>query len=72
MNLHLPPEVGILTFIWFVGAIVIGFILEFFYVLNGQPSISDQVVTLFKQWPTFGMLFGLVVGLLLGHWFWRS
>lgn len=67
----LPEDVGILTLVLAVGTLVAWFALEFFYVLNGQPTVSEQVVTLFRQWPTFGMLFGLIVGLLLGHWFWR-
>lgn len=68
----MPENVGILTLLLSIVTLVAWFALEFFYVLNGQPSISDQIVTLFKQWPTFGMLFALVIGLLLGHWFWRS
>jgi hypothetical protein len=68
----LPDEVGIATFVLTIATLAAWFALEFVYVLNGKPSISDQVVTLFRQWPPFGMLVGLVVGLLLGHWFWRQ
>jgi hypothetical protein len=67
----LPEDVGIATFWLFVVTVVAWFALEFFYAFNGAPTISTQIITLFKQWPTFGMLFGLVVGLLLGHWFWH-
>ena len=46
--------------------------LEFWYVLRGKPSISARVWAVYAQWPPLGMLTGLVVGLLLGHWFWRQ
>lgn len=45
------------------------FALEFWRVLHHEASISQQVQGLFRVWPTVGMLFGLIGGLLLGHWF---
>lgn len=65
----LPAHVGILTLVLLIVTIAAWFALEFFYVLNGQPSISEQVWILYAQWPALGMFSGLVVGLLLGHFF---
>jgi len=69
---NLPPEVGLMTPILALGTLAVWFVLEMFYIWNGMPSISTQISTLYHQWPTFGMLFALVVGLLLGHWFWTK
>ena len=66
------PNFGILTLVLAIITLVVWLVLEFALVLTGQPSISTQIVNLFEQWPPFGMLFGLVVGLLMGHWFWRE
>lgn len=69
LPLELPADVGILTLVLLAATIVSWFALEFFYVLNGQPSISEQVWILYAQWPALGMFGGLIVGLLLGHFF---
>ena len=66
----IPDDVGILTLVLAVATLVAWTALELFYVWGGQPSISEQIWTLFRAWPTFGVLFALVVGLLMGHWFW--
>ena len=57
------------TFILFLVSVVAWFSLEFWRVLRGDTSISQQIQGLFRQWPTLGMLGGLTVGLLLGHFF---
>jgi len=67
--MHLPPEVGLLTLVLAIVSLVAWTALEFFYVLNGLPSISEQIWRLYAQWPPIGMLSGLIVGLLLGHFF---
>lgn len=46
--------------------------LEFWRVLRGDKSISEQVWDLYRIWPPLGMLSGLGVGLLLAHFFWRQ
>jgi len=45
------------------------FALEFWYVLRGKPSISGRVWSLNQRWPALGMLAGLIVGLLMAHFF---
>ena len=68
--MKLPPEVGLLTPVLALATVGAWLALELAYIWTGQPSVSQQIITLFTQWPTFGLLFGLIVGLLLGHWFW--
>ncbi len=53
---------GIATFLAWAG-------LELWFVAHGQTTISGRVQGLFRTWPTLGMLSGLVVGLLLAHFF---
>jgi len=69
---QLPDAVGLATPVLAAGTLAAWVGLEIFYVQTGKPTISTQIVRLYRQWPTFGMLWGLVVGLLLGHWFWRD
>lgn len=60
------------TLILFLATVVAWFGLEFWRILRGDKSISEQVWDLYRRWPTLGMLSGLGVGLLLAHFFWRS
>lgn len=57
------------TFILFIITVLAWFALEFWRVLRGDQSISQQIWDLYKKWPPLGMLSGLVVGLLMGHFF---
>ena len=60
------------TFLLFLITVIAWFALEFIRVLRGDKSISQQVWDLYAQWPALGMLSGLIVGLLMGHFFFRS
>jgi hypothetical protein len=60
------------TFALFIITVLAWFALEFWRVLRGKPSISEQVWDLYARWPALGMLSGLVVGILLGHFFFRA
>lgn len=57
------------TFFLFIITVVAWFGLEFWRVGRGDKSISEQIWDLYRRWPTLGMLAGLVVGLLMGHFF---
>jgi hypothetical protein len=57
------------TLILGIVTVLAWFALEFWRVLRGESSISQQIQGLYKVWPTVGMLFGLITGLLLAHWF---
>lgn len=60
------------TLILFILTVLAWFGLEFWRVLRGDKSISEQVWDLYARWPALGMFSGLVVGILLGHFFFRS
>lgn len=57
------------TFVLFLVTVVAWFALEFWRILRGDTSISQQIWELQKRWPTLGMLSGLVTGILLAHFF---
>lgn len=65
-------EVGLATPVLAAGTVAAWFGLEIFYVMTDRPTISTQLVRFYRQWPTLGLLWGLVAGLLMGHWFWRD
>ena len=44
--------------------------IETWYIASNQKTISERVRDLFRLYPPFGFLVGLVSGLLLGHFFW--
>ena len=58
-----------MTLALFVLTVVAWFGLEFWFVLRGKPSISGRIWAVYHQWPPLGMLTGLVVGMLLAHFF---
>lgn len=64
-------NVGLATPILAAGTLAVWLGLEVYYVQTKRPTISDQLVAFNRDWPTFGVLFSLVTGLLMGHWFWR-
>lgn len=55
--------------ILFFGSVIAAFIIEFYRVFTGKPTISEKVRDLDRLWPSAGFLGALVVGLLLGHFF---
>jgi Na+/H+ antiporter NhaC len=57
------------TFILFIVTVVAWFGLEFWRVFRGDITISEQIRNLHKLWPAIGFLAALVVGLLIGHFF---
>lgn len=59
------------TLILFLVTLIAWFALEFWRVLHHEASISDQIRMLDKSWHALAMLAGLVVGLLMGHWFFQ-
>lgn len=60
------------TWVLLVATIVVWFAVEFWLVARGKPTISTEFTRLYAKWPMFGVLMALVVGLLIGHWFWTS
>ena len=58
-----------MTLVLFLVTVVAWFALEFYFVLNHRASISGRVWALAQRWPPIGMLTGLVVGILLAHFF---
>lgn len=65
-------EVGLATPILAAVTLVAWLALELYYVRTGRPTVSTQLIRFNEQWPTFSTLWGLVTGLLMGHWFWRK
>lgn len=57
------------TFALFAVCVIAWFVLEFARIFSGRPSVSSQVKALYDRWPPLGMLTGLVVGILLAHFF---
>ncbi len=57
--------------ILFVVCVVAWLALEAFLLATGQATVSRRGRDLFYTYPPIGMLAGLVVGLLLGHFFWQ-
>ena len=43
---------------------------EFWALLTGRKLITTHVREIYRAYPPMGMLVGLIVGLLLGHFFW--
>ncbi len=59
-----------MTLTLFVITVLAWVILEFYFVfVRHEASISGRIWEAATQWPPLGMLTGLVVGLLLGHFF---
>lgn len=51
-------------------AVVAFFAIEIRYIMRGEPTISQHVREAYLSYPAWGFLAGLVLGLLLGHFFW--
>jgi hypothetical protein len=60
------------TVILFFATVVAWLALELYFVYRGQPTISERVRLLYGRFPALGLLAGLVIGLLLGHFFWAG
>jgi hypothetical protein len=58
-----------LTLLLFIVTVLAWFALEFWYVLRGEPSISGRIWAANKAWPPLAMFTALIIGLLLGHFF---
>jgi hypothetical protein len=58
------------TLLLVTGTVVAWFAVEFYLIWKKQPTISDEIIKLYRQFPTLGLLVGLIFGLLFGHWFW--
>jgi hypothetical protein len=43
--------------------------LEAWLLMHGEASISGRIWAANKRWPPLSMFTGLIVGLLLGHFF---
>lgn len=57
--------------ILFVITIIVYAIFEIFLILTDRPTISTMVRNAYKNYPPLGFLVALVVGLILGHFFWQ-
>ena len=44
---------------------------EFWAILTGRKLITTHVREAYRDHPQIGMLVGLIVGLLLSHFFWH-
>ena len=60
-----------MTWILLIGTIVAWCVVEGIDVVLGRPTISADFRMLARIWPPFGFLMALVLGLLLGHWFFQ-
>lgn len=59
-----------MTLVLFLICAVAWLLLEFYFVfVRHSASISGRIWEAAREWPPLGMLTGLVVGLLLGHFF---
>jgi hypothetical protein len=58
-----------LTLLLFIVTVLAWFALEAWYLLRGQPSISGRIWAANRAWPPLAMFTALVIGLLLGHFF---
>jgi hypothetical protein len=58
------------TWLLLGGTVLAWAVVEGYLLANKKRTISGEFQALFRQWPTFGVLFALIAGLLLGHWFW--
>lgn len=45
-------------------------VIEGYYIHTGRATISQHIRDAYLRYPPFALLVGLVVGLLLGHFFW--
>ena len=50
--------------------LVLWVVVEWLRIVRHQATISADITAFQKVWPTFALLYGLVVGLLSAHWFW--
>jgi hypothetical protein len=57
------------TLILFLITVAAWVALEFWFVFRGQPSISGRIWAANRAWPPLSMFTALVIGLLLGHFF---
>jgi len=46
-------------------------IFEIFLIMTNRPTISTMIRNAYKNYPPLGFLTALIVGLLLGHFFWQ-
>jgi len=46
-------------------------IFEIYLIMTGKPTISSMVRKAAMEYRPLGFLVGLVVGLILGHFFWQ-
>jgi hypothetical protein len=53
-----------------VVAVIAFTLIEAYYIMTGQATISQHIRDAFVRYPPLGLLVGLVVGLFLGHFFW--
>lgn len=55
--------------VWGLAALGAFLVIEAVQMFRGQPTLSRTVTRLSIQYPFVAALFGLVVGLLLAHFF---
>lgn len=60
--------VFILSFVFYVLALGL---YDYYLIKTGKASISQGMVNAAKSAPIIAFLFGLVVGVLGGHFFWQ-
>ena len=57
------------TLILFLVTVAAWFALEAWFVARGKQSISGRIWAANRAWPPLAMFTALVIGLLLGHFF---
>lgn len=66
---HAPPmptDTG-----WFIIATLVAwFTWEIFAVMTGRQTLSNAMWKFSNTSPSMRFLIGLMIGLVLGHWYW--
>ena len=66
---HSPPMPSLTG--WFIIITVTSwFVWEIFAVINNRETLSHAIWRFSNTTSSMRFLMGLIIGLLLGHWFW--
>ena len=69
--MDLPSVVKIPLMLCFIVSVIVVCVYDGYALIFEKPTISHTILLTAKQWPIFPLTVGLVIGMLLGHLFWR-